>query len=218
MISALCLGCAHSSNNVSKSTAIPLEAKTPAYAFEVLKQGNERFVINDGRWEGHVTSNLVEHLEGQNPYAMIISCADSRVPVEHIFDAGFGELFVMRVAGNVATSEIIGSSEYAALALKTPLMVVLGHSACGAVAGSLQIDELYEKYPDDLQFLLEDIRKDLVINDIEPTVDDAVALNVRKQVAKLNAIPTFAQSVADGNLMIVGGVYNIGTGRVTFLE
>lgn len=171
MSCALSVGCASRQDVSNAATTIPLPSKSPDQAVASLKEGNERFVSNKGIWKNYENSQLEKQVDGQNPYAMIISCADSRVPVEHIFDAGFGEVFVMRVAGNVATSEIIGSSEYAALALKTPVMLVLGHSSCGAVAGSLAIDGLDKKYPDDLQELLEGIREDVVENGVEPSTN-----------------------------------------------
>lgn len=213
LLATLTFGCAK--NYETKS--IPLASKSPVEALEALKDGNERFLSGDTK-ERETASSLKGHLAGQNPYAMVISCADSRVPVEQIFDAGVGEVFVMRVAGNVATSENIGSAEFATLALKTPVLMVLGHTYCGAVMGSLEVDGLEVKYPGELQSLLEEIRQDVVEKDVEPSVEEATKRNVLKQVATLRENSTFANAVAEGKLLITGGVYNIGTGEIEFLN
>src|SRR5215213_10335109 len=117
---------------------------TAADALERLKAGNERFLAGTA---------LADLARGQNPYATILSCSDSRVPPELIFDAGFGELFVIRVAGNVYSPEIAASLQYAGRHLKTPLFVVLGHSKCGAVQAALDTQRSGARHYSRIQIL-----------------------------------------------------------------
>src|SRR6478752_4268089 len=102
-----------------------------------LKAGNERFINGTARFPTVQKEILADLAKGQHPYATILSCSDSRVPPELIFDAGFGELFIVRVAGNVISPEVAGSLQYAGRHLHTPLFVVLGHSNCGAIAAAM---------------------------------------------------------------------------------
>src|SRR6516164_3414105 len=102
-----------------------------------LKAGNERFVAGHGRFPTVQKEILADLAKGQHPYAAILSCSDSRVPPELVFDAGFGELFIIRVAGNVMSPEVAGSLQYAGSHLQTPLFIVLGHTKCGAVAAAI---------------------------------------------------------------------------------
>src|SRR6187399_2016284 len=106
-------------------------------ALQRLKDGNERFLAGAARFPTVQTGILADLAKGQHPYATILSCSDSRVPPELIFDAGFGDLFVIRVAGNVMSPEVAGSLQYAELHLQTPLFVVLGHTYCGAVTAAI---------------------------------------------------------------------------------
>src|SRR5207344_930029 len=102
-----------------------------------LKEGNERFVRGQARFPTVQKELLADLAKAQRPYATVLGCSDSRVPPELIFDAGFGELFIVRVAGNVIAPEVMGTLQYAGLHLRTPLFVVLGHEGCGAVAAAL---------------------------------------------------------------------------------
>ena len=118
-----------------------MSATAPAYtadeALARLVAGNERFVRGEARFPTVQKEILATLARGQHPYATLLGCSDSRVPPELIFDAGFGELFVVRVAGNVISPEIMGTLQYAGVHLRTPLFVVLGHEGCGAVAAAL---------------------------------------------------------------------------------
>lgn len=214
----LVLGCAKTPKiEDASSSEIPLPAITSDAALERLKSGNLRYTSGDTIWTGVASEELNQHTTGQNPYAIVISCADSRVPVEHVFDAGVGELFVLRVAGNVATDEIIGSAEYAIAALNTPLLVVMGHSSCGAVAGALTVKD--GAYPDDLQNLLEHISGGLEEEGAKAAeIDAAVHANVKRQVASILEVSTVSSAVEEGDLIVVGAVYDIGTGAVTFID
>ena len=110
---------------------------TASAAIERLKAGNERFLAGVARFPTVQKEILAELAKGQQPYATLLSCSDSRVPPELIFDAGFGELFIIRVAGNIMSPEVAGSLQYAGRHLRTPLFVVLGHTGCGAVAAAI---------------------------------------------------------------------------------
>jgi len=110
---------------------------TAREALQRLVEGNERFIAGQARFPTVQKEVLAELAKDQRPYATIIGCSDSRVPPELVFDAGFGELFIIRVAGNVISPEVMGSLQYAAVHLKTPLFVVLGHERCGAVQAAL---------------------------------------------------------------------------------
>ena len=118
-------------------------ASKPVYtadeALARLVAGNERFVRGEARFPTVQKEILAALASGQNPYATILGCSDSRVPPELIFDAGFGELFIIRVAGNVISPEVMGTLQYAGVHLQTPLMVVLGHEGCGAVNAALAV-------------------------------------------------------------------------------
>ena len=112
-----------------------------------LVAGNERFVRGEARFPTVQKEILAALAVGQSPYATIVGCSDSRVPPELIFDAGFGELFIVRVAGNVISPEVMGTLQYAGLHLKTPLFVVLGHEGCGAVGAALAVKHAGAEMP-----------------------------------------------------------------------
>ncbi len=204
----------------SQSPAVvPLPSVSGKEALERLKDGNARYVSGETRVHGMLAEDFPPHLAGQNPYAIVIGCADSRVPVERVFDAGPGEIFVLRVAGNVASEEILGSAEYSLLALETPLLVVLGHSGCGAVKGALSVDRDNPAFPSSLHNLLVEIADGIDHERAESSsMPDAVAANVEHQLSEILETPAFADAVDAGTLQLVGGVYDIGTGHVTFKE
>src|SRR6476659_4847465 len=119
-------------------SVIPDSGRNADDALQRLKAGNARFVAGIARFATVQKEILADLLKGQHPYATILCCSDSRVPPELIFDAGFGELFIIRVAGNVISPEIAGSLQYAGRQLHTPLFIVLGHTNCGAVAAAIK--------------------------------------------------------------------------------
>ncbi len=193
-----------------------------------LKDGNRRFVADalDGIADD-ASSRRSELVGGQEPFAVILGCADSRVPAELVFDQGLGDLFVIRVAGNVVTPSLLGSVEYAAAACGTRLVVVLGHTGCGAVAATLQEMERPSPNPSpNLATIVDRIRPS-----IEPLLDDgeardreavlarAVRANVRASVAALEAESGILGDLArEGDLRIVGAEYSLATGEVEFFE
>jgi carbonic anhydrase len=187
-----------------------------------LMEGNARFVRGERRFVATSTETLTDLAKGQHPYATVLGCADSRVPPELIFDAELGELFVIRVAGNVVSPDVSGSLQYAGLHLKTQLFVVLGHEGCGAVQAALatKIQGAYERSR--IQLLLDDILPGLAEVDAQlppqPMLERAVEANVRWSMRQILETPEGQQRMAEGHMKLVGAVYEIATGRVRLLD
>ena len=186
-----------------------------------LKAGNERFLAGTARFPTVQKEILADLAKGQHPYATILSCSDSRVPPELIFDAGFGELFIVRVAGNVMSPEVAGSLQYAGRHLKTPLFVVLGHTNCGAVAAAVETTLHGARQPSRIQLLVDSILPGLIDLDLQLTPEavlaQAVEANVRWSMRQILETPEGRQRQTEGLLKLVGAVYEIETGRVRFL-
>jgi carbonic anhydrase len=187
-----------------------------------LKAGNDRFVAGEARFPTIQKEVLAELAKGQQPYATILGCSDSRVPPELIFDAGFGELFIIRVAGNVISPEVMGSLQYAGRHLRTPLFVVLGHDTCGAVAAALAAKRGAANEPSRIATLLESITPGL--GDLpeglspEQEMRAAVDANVRWSMRQILETPEARVREAEGIFKLVGAVYGLETGRVRFLD
>ena len=186
-----------------------------------LIAGNQRFLRGEVRSAAFRRDTLADLAKAQRPYATILGCSDSRVPPEWIFDTGLGELFVVRVAGNVLSPEVAGSLQYAGSYLQTPLVVILGHEGCGAVAAALATKNEGEQFRSRVQLLLASIVPGLPEFDSQETADAqlsrAVEGNVRWTVRQILASPEGQARVAEGRMKIVGAVYEIETGRVRFL-
>jgi carbonic anhydrase len=200
------------------------EATYPCTADEALArltEGNERFVRGQARFPTVQKEILAELAKAQNPYATILGCSDSRVPPELIFDAGFGELFIVRVAGNVVSPEVMGTLQYAAVHLRTPLFVVLGHEGCGAVKAALAMKHEGARQRARIQLLLENILPGLQDIDAQlgpqELLDAAVEANVRWSMHQLLETPEGKARIAEGVMKMVGAVYELHTGRVRFL-
>jgi carbonic anhydrase len=195
---------------------------TAAEALQRLKEGNERFVSGEARFPTVQKEVLAELAKGQRPYATILGCSDSRVPPELVFDAGFGELFVIRVAGNVLGPSIFGTLQYAAAQLHTSLFVVLGHEGCGAVEAALASKFQGVVQKSRIEVLLENILPSLEGLDPaqphEALMQQAVEANIRGTVAEILATPEAQARPAQGRIMLVGAVYELESGRVRFLE
>lgn len=193
-----------------------------------LREGNRRYVAGDG---GHALlesrRRWRELVAGQRPFAVVLGCADSRVPVEIVFDQGLGDLFVIRVAGNVVAPSQIGSVEFAAEQFGTRLVVVLGHSHCGAVAATLaelqrptaarsaNLSDIVERIAPAVRDLL---RSDLR-DDQEALAAEAVRANIRHAATALRrGSPIIEQLTTTGGLRIVGAEYALATGAVDFFE
>ena len=186
-----------------------------------LIAGNQRFLRGAVRSAAFRRESLTELAKVQRPYATVLGCSDSRVPPEWIFDAGLGELFVIRVAGNVLSPEIAGTLQYAGSYLETPLFVILGHEGCGAISAALATKHAGEQFRARVQLLLASIVPGLP--DFDPTlspaeqVSRAVESNVRWMVRQILESPEGQARLAEGRTKIVGAVYEIETGRVRLL-
>ena len=197
---------------------------SPAYTAEEalarLVAGNERFVRGEARFPTVQKEILAALAKGQRPYATVLGCSDSRVPPELIFDAGFGELFIVRVAGNVISPEVMGTLQYAGVHLRTPLFVVLGHEGCGAVKAALAARHGAQE-PARIALLLDSILPGL--RDLPPELapDEemraAVEANVRWSMHQLLETPEAKARLVEGTMKLVGGVYELESGRVRFL-
>lgn len=186
-----------------------------------LVEGNKRFVSGKARFPTVCKETLAALAKGQQPYATILGCADSRVPPELIFDANFGELFIIRVAGNVMSPEVMGSIQYAGSHLHTPLFVVLGHEGCGAVKAAMESRLNGTKHLFRIQTLVNSIVPGLSgLDSRVPNQDQlsqAVEANVRWSMKQLMKTPEGKQAAREGRKKLVGAVFQISSGRVHFL-
>ncbi len=190
-------------------------------AVERLLGGNARFVSGK-LLHPHISQQWRERLTaGQQPFATILGCSDSRVPPEILFDQGFGDLFVIRVAGNVVDPVVTGSVEYGVEHLKTQVVIVMGHEGCGAVTAALRSNEQQAKEPDEIKTLVSKIalalRNVATEGEFETRLAAAVDANVRWSVKQLNAVPDLAKAVREQRTLIMGCVYDLDTGRVRTL-
>jgi len=195
---------------------------TAADVLARLKAGNERFVRGEARFPTVQKEILASLANEQRPYATILGCSDSRVPPELIFDAGFGELFIVRVAGNVVSPGVLGSLHYAAIHLGTPLFVVLGHERCGAVSAALDASHGDGEQSAPIGRLLNKIRPALrhLPSGLSPEaeLDAAVEANVRWSMQQIRETPEARARIEEGVLKLVGARYDLDTGEVTFYD
>ena len=186
-----------------------------------LAEGNARFVRGEARFLT-IQSEIRTALVGaQRPYATILGCSDSRVPPELVFDAGLGDLFIVRVAGNVLSPEVLGSLQYAGAHLATPLFVVLGHEGCGAVQAALKSKFHGVRERSRIEVLLRSILPGLVGIDPglgpELQLQAAVEANLRWTMRQILDTPEVRLREAEGVMQLTGAVYELETGRVRFL-
>ncbi len=199
---------------VKDARADEVPALAPDAALKKLMAGNQRFVRHQLQSPARSEQRLLEVAQAQHPFVTILSCADSRVPPEILFDRGLGDIFDIRLAGNIATPEAIGSIEYAAL-LGTPLLMVLGHERCGAITAAVQNKTL----PGDISTFVDAIlpaAKQVKAKSKDP-VDDLMAANVAYQIDLLKKSPVLAERLQSGKLKIVGGRYDLDTGVVKII-
>jgi len=200
----------------------PRPAYTAEQALTRLKQGNERFLAGKARFPTVQKEVLADLATGQTPYATILGCSDSRVPPELVFDAGFGELFIIRVAGNVLGPTIAGTLQYAGAHLHTPLFVVMGHEGCGAVKAALASKFLGVEHGSRIEILLENIVP--ALDHLDPNLPPehllraAVEANVRWTLHQLRDSPEGRVALTRNDIRLVGAIYELGSGRVQFLE
>jgi carbonic anhydrase len=187
-----------------------------------LVAGNERFERGATTAAAFRRESMSELAKGQRPYATILGCSDSRVAPEWIFDAGLGELFIIRVAGNSLTPEVAGSMQYAGSHLGTPLFVVLGHEGCGAITAGLAAKHEGATFRSRIQLLLASIFPGIPEEDsgVSPAerLSRAVENNVRWTVRQIQDSPEGQARAAEGRMKVVGAVYEIETGRVRWLK
>jgi carbonic anhydrase len=198
----------------------PQNVVDPDEALKLLVSGNRRYV--EGKSKRHDFKSERDALtRGQNPYAGILSCADSRIGPEYAFDAGRGDLFVCRVAGNFANDDSVASFEYAIAILNVPLLMVLGHRACGAVEATIKSIKDGTTLPGHLPSLVAALTPAVKAVAGRPgnELDNAIKENVLLNVEKLkNATPIIDKAVAEKKVRIVGAVYNLDNGRVELLS
>jgi carbonic anhydrase len=207
--------------SISAAQAQPTRtAETPDAALALLVEGNSRYVANQPR-ERDFSAGRASRALGQAPFAAILACADSRVAPELAFDQGPGDLFVVRVAGNFVTDEGLGSLEFGAAVLGTKLIMVLGHTSCGAVDATVKALQTHNDLPGHIAGLVQAMKPG-----IEPILKQpggdleqrAVVANVRFNVQRLQqAKPILADMVAKSQLRVVGGVHDLGTGKIALV-
>lgn len=193
---------------------------TPTTAHAMLVEGNERFVQNL-KAERNLQKQVVETSKGQYPFAVILGCIDSRVPTELIFDQGIGDVFSVRVAGNIINEDVLGSMEYSCKVAGSKIVVVLGHTKCGAVTAACNNVELGNITP-----LLQKIKPavDLIReNGIEKMEDkDIENVSIQNVLLSIDRIrkesPILKEMEDDGTIQIVGGIYDVSTGAVSFFD
>src|SRR5947208_9951263 len=202
-----------------KAPPKPENQLSPDAALKRLLKGNERYV--EGVMARHDFKREREALVGgQNPYAAVLSCADSRIAPEYAFDSSRGDLFVCRVAGNFAADETIASMEYAVAILGAPLIMVLGHDACGAVDATIKSLKDNTTLPGHLPSLVTSLAPAVKAASGRPgdPLDNAIRQNVTDNVAKLkSATPILNSAVEQGKLKVVGGIYRLTTGTVDLI-
>lgn len=194
---------------------------TPDDAIAALKDGNARFFSGQATRPEADANQRRAQIMGQTPFAAVLACSDSRVPVEIVFDQGLGDLFVTRVAGNVAGDSELGSLEYALRHLDVRLIVVMGHEGCGAVAAALLPEADLAQEPEHLRRLIARIQPSVwdlpPIRDKKARMREAVLNNVRHQVAALREQAVIREAEASGQVRVIGAFYEIGSGAVDFL-
>ena len=206
---------------MTQAQAHPLAMCSSNEALARLKAGNARFLAGQARFPTVQKDILSDLAKGQHPFATILGCCDSRVPPELVFGASFGELFVIRVAGNVIDAAVAGSLQYAWVHLGTPLLVVLGHDNCGAVEAAIAEKFRGVRHPSRIDVLVDDIEP--ALDNVDPTLppdallDAAVEANVRRTLRRIVDSPEWATHSAGIDRQAVGAVYELATGVVRFL-
>lgn len=191
---------------------------SPDKALQLLKEGNQRFVAGQSIKPNQDINRIKEVAAGQYPFATIVGCSDSRVPNEIIFDQGVGDLFIVRTAGQVSTYASWGSIEFAEEVLGTKLIVVLGHTQCGAVNAAVKLPEV----PGHIVTLINAIKpavEKAKASEPHDLLDASIRENIRTQVESLrNLEPVLANRVREGSVQIIGALYHLETGEVEFLQ
>ena len=190
-----------------------------------LKKGNENFVNNNLTQRDHSEQRRIAAI-GQYPKAIVLSCVDSRVPVEDVFDLGIGDIFVARVAGNIENADIVGSMEFATAVAGSKVVIVLGHTACGAVMHAIDNTDAASLGLTSLQGLLDEIRTAVELEDgenpsskNEEFTNKIIHKNVQQTLSDIREeSPKMSELEANGTLKIVGAVYDMESGNVEFMK
>ena len=200
--------CSHKTGGVRFSHT-GMDTSSPDACIEALEAGNARFVKGEIMAPNRNMERLKELQGGQAPFAAFLACADSRVPVEMVFDQGFGDLFICRIAGNIVNTETIGSLEFGCAVLGAKVLYVMGHSSCGAVNATIAGAAV----PGVISSLYYGIKP--ACEAAHGDLDAAIAENVKFQVKQLAVSPVLKDLVEKGALKIVGGVYDLTSGKAT---
>jgi len=193
---------------------------TPEEAIQELKRGNERFFGGATHRPEVSAFERRAQIITQTPFAVVLGCSDSRVPIEIVFDQGLGDLFIVRVAGQIVDAATLGSIEYAVTHLKCHLVVVMGHEGCGAVRAALLSEEQIAAEAEHIQYLIQHIRPAVRqlprIRDEKARMREAVVSHIRHQVHYLRQNPVIQAGVQKGQLAVIGAFYEISSGAVDF--
>ena len=201
-------------NSVSEFIIVDTDVSSSDEALQILKEGNARFATDKSVLR-NINAERRESLKnGQNPYAVIVSCSDSRVTPTTVFNAGLGELFDIRLAGNVVDDDALGSIEYAVEHLNTPLIVVMGHQSCGAVTATYNEVVKGEKVSGNMESFVKKITPSVNKNG---TIDDAIHTNIDMVVKEISEDKGIKTLIDQGKVKVVGAYYDL-NGNVTFKE
>lgn len=208
---------------MNAQTKASQDAISPAKALELLKEGNQRFTAKQ-QVERDLNLQVEQTSTGQFPFATVLSCIDSRVPAELVFDQGIGDIFSVRIAGNFVNSDILGSMEFASKLAGTKLILVLGHTVCGAVKGACDHAELgnLTGMLDKIAPAVEAVTEPAAAADrTSANIDFVNAVGAKNVTLTIERIreesPVLAEMEQAGEIQIVGGMYDIATGQVNFL-
>ncbi|WP_111308970.1 carbonic anhydrase family protein [Confluentibacter sediminis] len=197
---------------------------TPQKALQYLKEGNQRFQ-NNLKANRNLLEQVNDTSDGQFPFATILSCIDSRVSAELVFDQGLGDIFSARIAGNFVNEDILGSMEFASKLAGTKLIVVLGHTSCGAIKGACDdvklgnLTAMLSKIKPAVNAVMEPLDVSLRNSKNLEFVDNVSHMNVKLTIDRIHAeSPILSEMEKNGEIMIIGGMYDINTGEVTFFE
>ena len=228
-VAASAVGTMIGSANVAAAEAVsgaPGKSKLTAdQALARLKEGNRRFVADIPNPSDITRKARLAVAKGQGPFAALIGCADSRVGPEHLFEAGLGELFIVRTAGNYVDTAGLGSIEYAVGVLGVPLIVVLGHERCGAVAAAVDVITKNAQLPGSIGSMVEPILPSVIqarvgLKPGEDLVDASIRANVARVANRLRTMsePLLADPIKAGRVKVVGATYDLDTGTVDFFD
>lgn len=197
-------------------------AVTPETALQLLKDGNQRFLNNESLSRSYV-KQIELTASGQYPFAAVVSCIDSRIPTEIVFDQGIGDIFNARIAGNFVNNDILGSLEFACKIAGSKLIVIMGHTSCGAVKGACDHAELgnLTGMLDKIKPALESVKTDEGVDRSSSNIDfvNQVAIqNVHLTIAKLKQdSPVLNEMITNGEIQVVAAMYNVASGEVSFI-